>query len=979
MQGEFDTQADMLNMPLIVQNSKLTLGDIATINRKIKDDSPRRYGEYQKTGLVYVAMVFNKAPGSNILSSADGAKALIEAELHKQKYAGVTHVYTLDNADNIRYDYSTVFGNGLQTVFLVFVAMLIYVGFRESFIAAVSIPVAFMITFIILNRMGLSLNFLTNFSLIIAFGMTIDTTIVILEGAYENMKLGYNPKSAVLLSVKDYKLPLITGSLTNIVVFFPMLALPGVIGKYLAYIPITIFLTLLAGLFISLTFTPAIYYKLASKRMEYEHNEDIEEFLPEDEMALLTEERKGKKLIHVTEDRREKILNRFDTKYSMLLARVMKSPKARFWIVFGSILAVFIGGATLNPGFFLFPASDNNLVMVSLEAKQGTDKDKVFTYASGLDAVFSSIPEVKDYFYSVNKNIINVTVDLQRKELRTSLGQRDVFAVEKEIDSRMTPRQQQGLKVTSQVAAGGPPTGSPVGIKLIAASNKDLPTLVKVSKDFQKYLSSLTGTKNVANSSDDSPGQFVFTLSRSALWVLGLMPSDVVGELYARVNSLGAGSFKDDYDDQDVVVQYADTVNQVSPDNILSIVLSTKVGPVPVGQIASYAFDSAISTISREDTKITITVNSDLQDGLSPDAIQPKLEAFAATYHFPDGVTYEAGGETAGNQDLIISTLVAFVIAVLLIYGILVLLFNSFLQPAIIMTSILMGYLGSLFGIELLGLPYSMPFAIGFIALTGIVVNNAIVLIDRVNINLSRGMQMYDAIVEAGKSRLNPIVLTTLVNIVDLFSIVGQDSFYASLGYTIMRGLTIASVTTLFVVPALYFDQEVLRKLIKRAFFSPILFAGLGGFLWLGLVIAAAGLGFNIFTADWFGTFTIGVFVLYVAGYMIYQHIARRKNGQTIIQSRLGYRLVSANNKPLPRHKIIQRQWLVIAHFAPIGIFGFFGMPGWGVLITLAWLCVDLYFARFDPEQRVLHDKLIGTKILYDKPEEEEPDPMFGV
>lgn len=313
----------------------------------------------------------------------------MDAILKTQTYQGLEISYTQDIADVVRDDYATLASNGLQTIFLVFLAILLFVGMKESIIASMTIPLAFLITFMALHMLGLSLNFLTNFSLIICFGIAIDTTIVIIEGAHEKLRMGYNPKSAVLLAVRDYKWPLIAGTATTCVVFLPMLALPGIAGKFLAYIPITIFTTLLAALFISLTINSALYYKLSKKSKYFERKNDENEYLTEDEIVLLAQEREGKtEKTHHTLSRREKILDRMSQKYSDRLGKIMHNKKTRLISILAPIGLLILSFIVISPqlGFTLFPSGDNPFISIDILGQEGATTESMIPYIDTIDA-----------------------------------------------------------------------------------------------------------------------------------------------------------------------------------------------------------------------------------------------------------------------------------------------------------------------------------------------------------------------------------------------------------------------------------------------------------------------------------------------------------------------------------------------------------------------------------------------------------------
>lgn len=190
---------------------------------------------------MYAGLTINKTDSANIFTASDAAKAVVEKYFQKEEYKNFGYVYGIDLADNIRDDYAELLKEALTTLVLVFVAMYLFVGFRDSLFASLTLPLAFLSTFILLNIGGYTMNFLTNFSLILSFGIAIDTIIVIVQAASAKIRIGYDPQSAIMLALREYAIPIIAGVMTTIVVFIPMMFLPGILGKFLAYIPITIF------------------------------------------------------------------------------------------------------------------------------------------------------------------------------------------------------------------------------------------------------------------------------------------------------------------------------------------------------------------------------------------------------------------------------------------------------------------------------------------------------------------------------------------------------------------------------------------------------------------------------------------------------------------------------------------------------------------------------------------------------------------
>lgn len=293
--NEISSLDELNNIPIAVNNgqSYITLAEITNIQRDYKNTSVAWGGIYGSSGNYAASITVFKKKNTNIFTAASDAKELITNTLKKPMYAGLQYEYTTDLSDVIIDDYKSLGGNAISSILLVLAITMLFIGLKQSLIATMGMIISFFVTFIVLDLSGLTMNFLTNFSLILAFGSGIDTVIVFIEAARENMKKGYNPDSAILLAVNTYKAPNVNSSLTNLVVFIPMLVLPGIMGKFLSYIPITIFTTLLASLFLSLTVNNALFAKL-NKRWTYYYEEDesTEMILSENDKALLDEERK---------------------------------------------------------------------------------------------------------------------------------------------------------------------------------------------------------------------------------------------------------------------------------------------------------------------------------------------------------------------------------------------------------------------------------------------------------------------------------------------------------------------------------------------------------------------------------------------------------------------------------------------------------------------------------------------------------------
>ena len=819
--NELTDIGQMQEIPINIGTRYVTLAELASITRSYKTDDVT-YGWVGGSENNYAVnlTIFKKAGGS-IFSDADEAKQLINEEIRKVKYRGISMIYTRDLSEIIIEDYISLWRNGVSAILLVTIITAFFIGIRQSIIATIAMIVSFFITFIILQLLWLTLNFLTNFSLILAFGSGIDTVIVFIEAAYANMKRWFNPKSAMLIAVNTYKSANINTSLINLCVFIPLLILPGITGKFLSFIPITIFTTLLGSLLMSLTVNNALFYKLNKPWNYYfadsDDNEDDDVILSEVEQAILDQERTGKQVKPTTDKpAMERIIDKMMLWYVAMLRYLLETKLRRSLTIRLPIVAVILSFVLLAPniGFKLFPSGDNPFANIVIEAKEWTSIWSTIVVSEGIDAIIAQIPEIKSYDITVKAGQIRIGTVLIDKELRD----RDSFQIQDDILVQLWYLTSAWYRIEGQVQAWWPPTGKAVWIKIVAVDKTKLVLLKSVSEDFELYLKSLTGTVNVTNSNTTSPGQFEIVFDRDKLAQLWLTPQDIQFEINNVINGQKAWTINLESVERDIVVQYDEFRDEVTPSQIMDLTITTRTGPVKISAIAKVVLNQSLTSIARSDGQIVATVESDLQPWLTPTNFQPQLIAFADSYEFPAGIAYTAGGENQANADLIQGALIGLVIAILLAFIILVYQFNSYSLPAIVIYSIFTAFLWVNLWLRATGNPYSMAVLIWFISLIWVVVNTAIFLVDRFKANMEKWAEVVDAIIEAGQVRFTPIVISTITALLWVWPVVTQDEFYAGLWYTVIFGLVFSAGITLLAVPMLIYwvKYEKPRQLAEK-------------------------------------------------------------------------------------------------------------------------------------------------------------------
>lgn len=806
--NELTSIGQMQEIPINIWSRYVTLAELASISRKYKTDTITYGGVAWSDGNYAVNLTILKKAWGNIFADATAAKQIIGESIKKVKFRWLEAVYTRDLSETIIKDYISLGRNGVSAVLLVTIITAIFIGIRQSLIATVAMIVSFFITFIVLELLGLTLNFMTNFSLILAFGSGIDTVIVFIEAAYANIKRWFTPKTAMLIAVKTYKSANINTSLINLCVFIPLLVLPGIVGKFLSFIPITIFTTLLGSLLMSLTVNNALFFKLNKNKNYYYADSDEQEWddviLSEVEQDLLNHERIGKEVRPASDKPvMERWIDRMTSWYIKLLRYLLASKLRRALTIWLPVLAVVLSFVFLSWGiwFKLFPSGDNPYVNISIDAQEWTSIETMTAVSSWIDQIIASIPEIKSYDITVKPAVISIALVLVDKEERD----RDSFQIQDDVLAQLIPIKSMWYHVEWKVQAWWPPTGKAVGIKLVAVDKTKLASLKAVSEDFEEYLKNLTGTLNVSNSSVTSPWQFELQFDDVKLAQLWLTPQDVQYEINSVLNGQKAGTINLESIERDIKVQYSAFVDQVTPSDIMDLTITTRTGPVKISAIANVSLNQSLTSVTRSDGQIVVTVESDLNPWLTPTDYQPQLITFADQYEFPAGISYLAGGENQANADLIAATGIAFVISLLLAFIILVYQFNSYSLPAIVLYSILTAFLWVNLGLWVTGNPYSMAVMIWFISLIWVVVNTAIFLVDRVKANMEKGADVVEAIIEAGQVRFTPIVISTITALLWVWPVVTQDEFYAWLGYTVIFGLVFSAGITLLAVPMLIY------------------------------------------------------------------------------------------------------------------------------------------------------------------------------
>lgn len=796
--NRFQDLSEIENLPLFnINETFITLKDVATVRENFQNTGKisKLSVKGEKSKETVTLKIFKKDKAS-IIGLVDKSKAKIEELKGTKIPQGVQIAITNDNAQFIREDLGLLTGSGIQTTILITVALFLALGLTEGILAGLSIPLTLLSTVAILQAVGMTINGLTLFAMVIALGIMVDTAIVVMEGIHENIKEGLSAKEAAIMSITTYKWPLIAGTVTTVFAFLPMLLVSGIVGQFLKALPITISAALLSSLFISLTIIPAITVKFLGGKNAANKKGLLEPFF--------------NSLGRLFEKTIDTIIHYRFWRIAVVLTTLALFALSMLMPIFGILKAE------------MFPKTDMQFFIINIETVNGLKLAETEKIVQQIEEKLYKIKEIDNFLTVVgdqqslaatdivqfasagNSNQANITVNLVPKEERTKTSY--------EISSKLR-EELQGIgnaKVYVREISEGPPSESPVTVRI---TGEDLKTLEKIATDIVEVTKKIPKTENVRSSLKPGLNQFKFTLDREKLAFYGLSGLSVAAEIRSFIQGTKSTEIFLNSEDMDVNVKYLKSAEQNPPqltvEEIENIPFKTPKGEeIQLQDIGSYNFEQAVSEIEREDQKRIIKVQSDIIKEANAAEVTAQVAEKLKDYELPDGYEISYGGDLEEINKSFQELFRSMSLAIVLIGFCLVLMFNSLKQPFIILLTLPMALIGVFPGLFLVGLQLSFPAFLGIVALTGVVVNDAIVLIDRINENIKNGVPFNQAICESTRSRLQPIIMTSITTIIGILPLVFTNEFWAGLGYSLMFGLTASTVLTLIVIPVLYYMFE---------------------------------------------------------------------------------------------------------------------------------------------------------------------------
>ncbi len=789
VQGEFSSADQMRRIVVGSFNGKnVYLSDVATVDDSLEERAQQTYNDGEKGAMI----VIQKQSGANSVEISSKVLKMLP-QLQKRLPSDVKLDVIVDTSDNIRNTIHSLVETVMYALLFVVIVVFTFLGrWRATLIITITIPISLIASFIYLAITGNSLNIVSLSALSISIGMVVDDAIVVLENVTTHIERGSAPKQAAIHGTNEVAISVVASTLTLIAVFFPLTLVTGMTGVLFRQLGWMVTIMMIISTVCALSLTPMLCSQLLRKNNKH-----------------------GKfyTLLFTPINR---ALDAFDNGYARLL-RYVVSHKL---VTFITCMAIFIGSLFLLKyvGTEFFPTADDARLSVNLEMPIGTRVELAQDVAARITKEWKEkYPEIRMLNYTTGQassdntyaslrdngpHIVSMNIRL------TDPGDRERSSTELAGLMREDLKNYPELK-KFQVNVGGRRGGGMGGQSTIDYEiyGYDFTETDSVAQRLSRVLENINGTADIMISRSDYQPEYQVDFDREKLAIYGLNLQTAATYLRNRINGSISSQFREDGEEYDIKVMYAPEHRNTISD-IENILIYNNAGQgVRVKDVGTVVERFTPPTIERKDRERIITVSTVVQ-GVPMSDVVTASQAEIDKMDIPVGINIELAGSYEDQRDSFSDLLTLAVLIVILVYIVMAAQFESYTYPAIIMTSLMFAFSGVFIILYLTNNTLNVMSMIGAIMLIGIVVKNGIVLIDYITLNRERGMSIRNAVILGGKSRLRPVVMTTLTTILGMVPMAvgtGQGSeMWRPMGTAVIGGLTLSTILTLLFVPTLY-------------------------------------------------------------------------------------------------------------------------------------------------------------------------------
>ncbi len=813
--GLFETARDVYELPIrSTNNSTVNLADISTIKRNFKD----RESYTKVNGEPGISLLIKKGRGRNVIDTINEVDEVVQSFKSKVP-SDVNFTYVMDSREIMEDNVNSLQGNILLATIFVIIVTMLALGIRSSLIVGSGIPVSILIALFVLYVLGYDYNFMVIFGILVALGMLIDGSLVVVELADRKMLEGFDRQKAYIYSAKRMFWPIVASAATTLAVFIPLFFWPGISGQFMRMLPVTIFVVLFIALIFSLMFVPVIGSVLGKPS-----NASANSFkkLGSDQNFNLRD------------------ISGYIGIYVSILDKLLKKPILTLLSVFIILFTIISSFFSFGKGMIYFSTGDPYFGQIKIYARGNLSIDEINKLTSDVELIVNEHTGIKNYFLQTGQfsNVVagggGSSEDLiatayfefvdrnQRKN-----GHEIISELRDEFD------QIKGIKIEVTEQSGGPPIGKDLEIRITGPSSS---SILKVTKDVRNYIDeNVNGLVSVEDTLPVPLVDWELIIDKPKAAQFG---ADIftIGKAVSLVtNGIMIGKYRpDDVDDElEIYVRYADKERSI--DQLDNIMIETRSGQIPISNFVEKKPKKNVSYIRRYDTRNAMYIKANVVEGLIAADKVSEIQRWTDDQNYPSYIDIAFGGENEEQTESMKFVTQAFIISILIMAALLVTQFNSFYQSFIILTAVIMSTAGVFFGLLVFNQPFSaIMHGVGVVSLAGIVVNNNIILIDAFNFVREKDNDtLFNSILKACAQRLRPIFLTTITTMLGLIPLamnysidpilrtIEYDSnvsgFWTPLAQCIVYGLSFSAFLTLIVTPCLLILPSHIRSYFKKA------------------------------------------------------------------------------------------------------------------------------------------------------------------
>jgi len=865
--------------------SSIYLRDIAEVNDSFKEQESyaRLYGKN------VITLNVKKRSGENLIDASDKINALIKEMKVTSLPKNLNITVTGDQSDRTRITLHDLINTIIIGFILVTVILMFFMGITNALFVALSVPLSMFIAFMAMPALGsligfsFTMNMMVLFSFLLGLGIVVDDAIVVIENTHRIFDNGKVPiKQAAKIAAAEVFLPVLSGTLTTLAPFVPLLFWPGVIGEFMFFLPMTLIITLLASLLVAYIINPVFAvdfmkpedHSIKKPSFDKGVRKNLLIFLGFSVLGYLINFGIGNLVVFVgllyllnhfylnnaIRNFQTNIWPRAQNKYVTILKWALSWPRAMMYGTVGLFIFTLLLVSVVSPKIVFFPKSDPNFVYVYIQLPVGTDQaytnevvkkieDKV-TKVVGRDnkdvsSILSNVtigvtdPQSEDQGQYSNMGKVTVAF--------VSFGKRTGESTSVYLDRiREAVKGIPDAEITVAQEQSGPPTAKPISIEI---TGDNLDTLVKVSENLQQYLDSrqIAGVEELKSDFQNNKPEIIFDINRERANREGISSGQIGMDLRTAIFGKEVSKFRDANADYEINLR-ANESQRNNMDALRNMKVTYRdmgmggiIRQVPLSSFASIDYVNTFGGIKRKQEKRIIILSSNVLGDYNPNEVVANIQGEIDQFKSPPGVDVKMAGEQEEQQETMLFLGTALMISLGLILIILVTQFNSITKPLIILSEIIFSIIGVLLGVTIFGMEMSIVMSgVGIIALAGIVVRNGILLVEFTELMMEQGMDVKEAIIEAGRTRMTPVLLTATATMLGLIPLAvglnmdfvtlftefdanlyfGGDNvaFWGPLSWTMIFGLGFATFLTLILVPCMLLLGDSNSKRIKAFF-----------------------------------------------------------------------------------------------------------------------------------------------------------------